>query len=199
MILLNKQKILSEIKSPSIRKKCHIEIFKSIPSTQDVLKNDARSIINICLAEQQTAGKGRMGRYWHSPFGENIYFSCVWKFRQPANELLGLSRIVGLSVISVLESLGIKNATIKWPNDILINQKKCAGILIETKSESKDASLAIIGIGMNVNMKSEENKIDQPWTSLFKETNHNHDRNYIIARLIEHLFKRLNQSEKLGE
>jgi BirA family biotin operon repressor/biotin-[acetyl-CoA-carboxylase] ligase len=190
--LLNKQKILDDIKNSVVKKKCHIEILGSTPSTNDYLKS-AETKTNICLAEKQTAGKGRLGRAWHSPSGENIYFSYRWQSTKKINELSGLSAVVGLSIIAALESLGIKNLKIKWPNDIFLNQKKIAGVLIEAVSDA-----IIIGIGINVNMKDDQNKIDQPWTSLLKETNQSYDRNKIIAQLIEKLFEQLNQFEKTG-
>ena len=117
----------------------------------------------VIVAEQQTAGRGRRGRAWVSP-GENLYYSLAITVGG-ARELEGLSLVVGLAVLRALESLGVRDAGLKWPNDLLQGGKKIAGILLELSGDPADLCHVVIGIGINVNMKTVTD-IGQPWTSL---------------------------------
>lgn len=181
----------------------NIEIFNEIPSTSDYLKTKKITPNNnkklyLCLAEQQTNGRGRLGRTWHSPFGSNIYFSCLWHFHKDISDLAGLSLVIGLALIRTLVELGISEGIkIKWPNDILWHQQKLAGVLIEINAETHGHSQVIIGVGLNVNMISAD-EINQPWTSLQQITGHYQDRNQIVALLIKHLADCLDQFMDLG-
>src|SRR3989338_4215433 len=103
LILLDEQKIKKNIKKASVT----ITILEKVRSTNDYLKNDSTkdSEIKICLAEMQTNGRGRLHRQWHSPFGQNIYFSCAYAFQKDMSELSGLSLVVGLAVCNAIESI----------------------------------------------------------------------------------------------
>lgn len=167
-----------------------LDIYRSVDSTNDVLKTklikDSR-LMHVCLAEEQTAGKGRLGRQWVSPFGANIYLSLLHHYSKDISELSGLSLIVGLSIINALVNYGIKTGLqIKWPNDILYEGKKLAGILIEIQAESHSTTRIIIGIGLNVNLITTK-EIDQPWTSVATILGGYHDRNKIISCLLTQL------------
>ena len=109
-------------------------MFAEIDSTNNFLKtlNEAA----LCIAEKQTLGKGRMGRIWHSPFGQNIYLSLSKVFYQDVSSLAGLSIAVSISCINAIkEFFGIENLfKIKWPNDGLYDDKKFMGILVEVLS-----------------------------------------------------------------
>jgi BirA family biotin operon repressor/biotin-[acetyl-CoA-carboxylase] ligase len=189
--LLNTIKIKKYLKNTS----WHIKIFKSIPSTIDYVKINATKTPQICLAEQQTAGKGRLGRTWHSPFGLNIYLSCLWNFNKDISEISGLSLVTSLATIKALTSY-TKSLKIKWPNDILYNNQKLAGVLIEINAESHGTSKAIISIGLNVNMTKAP--INQNWTSLINILNLPQDRNQIIGQFINQLFADLTKFENQG-
>ncbi len=200
-ILLDKELIRQKLNSKDIS----IQIFEDIASTHD-FKNFSpiNQTPSICLAEQQSQGKGRMGRSWHSPFGQNLYFSCFYVFEKSMSELSGLSLVVGLAVISTLKKYDCsKSPLIKWPNDIIYQNQKLAGILIETKMGTDGLCKTIISIGMNVNMiKEAENlpdkNISQPWTSLREIQGCYIDRNDLCAELINTLLEYLKQFEQSG-
>lgn len=175
--------------------KLNIDIFNSLTSTNEYLKKlPTDKYPSICLAEQQTQGKGRLGRNWYSPFAQNIYLSCRYLFASNLNELTGLSLIVALAVIEVIEKF-CPNCKIiaKWPNDIMYQDQKIAGILIDAQAEKKGCS-TIIGIGVNVNMVcAKKQQITQSWTSIAKILGHAVDRNEICVVLINTLLKYLQQ------
>lgn len=175
-----------------------IDIFESIASTKDYLRNN-KNAPRICLAEHQTQGKGRLGRAWHAPFGKNIYFSCLYSFQKELSELAGLSLVVSLAVLNAIKLSGLdKNIYVKWPNDILCDSKKMAGILIEVQAETNGACYGIISVGLNVNMIEDNHRISQSWTSMQKQLQKNVDRNMVCAHLINELFKYMQRFEQLG-
>ncbi len=181
LILLNARKI-----KQSAATDVPLEIFESIASTNDYLRgHSSKKPLMVCLAEQQTQGKGRLGRTWQSPFGLNLYFSCLYRFEKDVSELAGLSLVSGLAVAKTLNEFA-PGFTVKWPNDVFYQGDKIAGSLIEVQAESHGACYAVIGIGVNANMLQEEN-ITQPFTSLRKITGKMIDRNELCARLLKHL------------
>lgn len=121
----------------------------------------------ICLAEFQTAGRGRRGRTWVSPFGKNIYLSLVWTFDGGAAELEGLSLAVGVAIADGLKALGVEELQLKWPNDVLWQGQKLAGVLLEMTGDPAGVCQVVVGIGVNVLMPAAAaSEIDQPWTDL---------------------------------
>jgi BirA family biotin operon repressor/biotin-[acetyl-CoA-carboxylase] ligase len=178
-----------------------LDIFEIIDSTNTYLKkffHDAKP--RICIAEQQTKGKGRLQREWYSPFGKNIYLSCLFPFQQDVSQLSGLSLVVSLAIIETLKTYSLpKSALIKWPNDIMCTGKKLCGNLIELQAETNGACSAVIGIGLNVNLLSDEkHSISQPWTSLREIAGEYIDRNQLCAALINQLFLHLHQFSSHG-
>jgi BirA family biotin operon repressor/biotin-[acetyl-CoA-carboxylase] ligase len=157
----------------------------------------------VVLAEQQLAGRGRRGRQWHSPFGGNIYFSLGWESTQSLAALEGLSLVVGLKVAEVLESTGIKGLQLKWPNDVLWQGKKLAGVLIDVQGDPQGPVRVVIGIGLNVQMPQREGAcIDQHWVDcagiLGIQGLGIPSRNHLVAQLIEALLPALKDIEKKG-
>lgn len=150
------------------------------------------------MAEQQTSGKGRLNRTWHSPFGKNIYLSCLYPFQKDISELSGLSLVTSLAIIKTLKQWVKKGLFVKWPNDIICDHKKISGSLIEIQAESHGTCQAIIGIGINVNMMQDDQAITQPWTSLQKMLGHPVDRNELAANLINHLIDYMQQFNQHG-
>lgn len=189
-----------KIKKTFASEKIDINIFESIDSTNNYLISQCnKSGLKICLAEQQTHGKGRLNRTWYSPFGKNVYLSCLYSFQKDISELAGLSLVTSLAIITTLKSYGIhQNLFVKWPNDILYENKKLSGGLVEIKAESHGHSHAVIGIGINVNMLSDEHHISQAWTSLRKILGIYIDRNDLCGRLIANLLAYLREFEKQG-
>jgi BirA family biotin operon repressor/biotin-[acetyl-CoA-carboxylase] ligase len=141
-----------------------------------------------------------LGRAWHSPFGRNIYLSCLYPFQKDISELAGLSLVVSLAVLRTLAQFGIKDDIhVKWPNDIICQGKKISGTLIDVQAESHGASHAIIGMGINVNMLVDEQcQIPQGWTSMRRVSGIYLDRNRVCAALINHLLDYLHRFDRDG-
>ena len=192
---LDKEKILSKL-SNEFRSKVVLEVFDTISSTNDYLlkkeinKNKNKDI-KICIAEEQTKGRGRRGKSWISPKFKNIYFSLNSYLKK--EDLSGLSIAVALSVSKVLTKINVMSL-IKWPNDLLVGNNKICGILIETAKEG-ELTKVVIGIGINVNMEYSE-LIDQEWTSIKLEKKQSVDRNSIITEMINQLCITLNKFEQ---
>jgi len=120
----------------------------------------------VCMAERQTAGRGRRGRVWHSPYARNIYLSLSFNLQGGADSLDGLSLALGVAVAKCLSDQGVKGVGLKWPNDILVDGKKLAGILVELKGEAEQGWKVVAGLGLNVLMsESDGAEIDQAWVS----------------------------------
>lgn len=136
----------------------------------------------LVLAEQQTAGRGRRGRKWVSPFAQNVYYSLVLRIESGLRQLEGLSLVVGLAVMQALRESGVQGAALKWPNDVLVGQKKIAGILLELVGDPADICHVVLGIGINVNMQRAD-EVDQQWTSVQLQTGFPVNRNELVAQL----------------
>ncbi|NQD93912.1 bifunctional biotin--[acetyl-CoA-carboxylase] ligase/biotin operon repressor BirA [Pseudomonas sp. CrR25] len=142
----------------------------------------------IVLAERQTSGRGRRGRSWVSPFGENLYYSLALCVDGGMRQLEGLSLVVGLALLQALRIKGVVGAGLKWPNDVLVNGRKIAGILLELSGDPADVCQVVIGIGVNVNMSVvDRGAIDQPWTSMRTELGELTDRNGVVCELTRQL------------
>ena len=190
---LDKEKILSKL-SNEFRSKVVLEVFDTISSTNDYLlrkEKNKNKDIKICIAEEQTKGRGRRGKSWISPKFKNIYFSLNSYLKK--EDLSGLSIAVALSVSKVLTKINVMSL-IKWPNDLLVGNKKICGILIET-AKVGELTKVVIGIGINVNMENSE-LIDQEWTSIKLEKKETVDRNPIITEMINQLCSTLNKFEQ---
>lgn len=117
-------------------------------STNSVLLAQPPGVHPVLLAaEEQTAGRGRRGRRWHSAARGGITFSFALKVARPPRELAALSLVAGVAAARVLRALGA-SASLKWPNDLVVEGAKLGGILVETRAAGK-ASLAVIGVGLN--------------------------------------------------
>lgn len=174
------------------------KVFFELPSTNEYLLRETPVHGAVCLAEQQTAGRGRRGRVWSSPFAANIYLSVRWHFNQGVQALEGLSLAVGVAVARALESLGLQAVQLKWPNDILCNQKKLGGVLIEVGGDLNGDCAAIVGVGLNVAMPAESGAaIGQPWTDL-TGCGLKVSRNEVAARLMEELLSLLSGYQEMG-
>ncbi|MDH4233799.1 MAG: biotin--[acetyl-CoA-carboxylase] ligase [Gallionella sp.] len=122
---------------------------------------------SVLAVELQTAGRGRMGRNWHSSLGTALTFSLLWRFDCGLNGLSGLSLGVGVAVVRALKKLGAQDVKLKWPNDILTEQGKLAGVLIEAQGDMLGPSTVVIGIGLNCTMPASLlRQIDQPPSAL---------------------------------
>lgn len=159
--------------------------------------NSGVALPALVLAEQQTAGRGRRGRQWVSPFAENLYYSLALRMDGGTRRLDGLSLLVGLAVVDTLRELGIHNAGLKWPNDILVGSKKLAGVLLEVTGDPANVCHVVVGIGININMR-ESDSVDQAWTSLALELGHVQNRNMVACALSRTLSTYLAGHQKEG-
>ncbi|MCP4444331.1 MAG: biotin--[acetyl-CoA-carboxylase] ligase [Myxococcales bacterium] len=135
---------------------CKLRRLESCASTNDEAASWARDSRDpaphggVILAATQTAGRGRLGRVWHSPPGENLYFSCVLRPPLAPQRVPPLTLCAGLAVCEVVNSLGVA-ASIKWPNDVLVGGAKIAGVLTEMSTRSQSLDSVVVGVGLNVN------------------------------------------------
>lgn len=180
----------------------HIDILSEVDSTNTYLKRAAvggAPTGTACLAELQSAGRGRQGRSWVSPFGCNLYLSLLWRFGSGPTALAGLSLAVGVALARAIRTFVPRDVGLKWPNDLLWQGQKLAGILVEIAGESAGPSYAIIGVGINVRMpKLASDSIGQPWTDLYRITTKTPSRNVLAAAVLEQLAIALCEFEQQG-
>jgi len=179
-----------------------LSVYTEIDSTNaELLRRlqfDQAAMGSVVLAESQLAGRGRRGRNWVSPLGKNLNFSMSWSFNTGVASLDGLSLLVGLSLIESLRSLGLKDAQLKWPNDVLVGNKKLAGILLEITGDPTGLCHVVIGVGVNVHMKNTIDVIDQPWASVGHLLDGEVNRNDLVVSLVAELTSNLKQFEMHG-
>jgi BirA family biotin operon repressor/biotin-[acetyl-CoA-carboxylase] ligase len=123
-----------------------VRVVERCSSTNDVLLKTISEKPVLLVAEEQTAGRGRRGRRWHSAPGAGVTFSLGRRVRRPVRELAALSLVAGVAAVRALRALGVRAAGLKWPNDLVVDGAKLGGILVETRSQ---AAHAVIGIGIN--------------------------------------------------
>ncbi len=189
--LLDEPQIRAHLAAASAGQSNGIEIVTTVDSTNRYLRDRLSLPVSsghVVLAEQQTAGRGRRGRRWISPFGANIYLSMLQVFETDASQLAGLSLAVAVAVNRALIKLDARGTGLKWPNDIHWQGRKLSGILLEMQGETSGAWNVIIGIGLNIGMKSEAAEdIEQDWTELNSILAQRVDRNKMVALLIAEL------------
>lgn len=181
LVFLNAEEISLEAASSA----WPVHIYDSVDSTNaEALRLVESGCVPpfVVLAEQQTAGRGRRGRKWVSPYAQNLYYSLVLRIEGGLRQLEGLSLVVGLAVMQTLHELGVQGVALKWPNDVLVGNKKISGILLELVGDPGDICHVVLGIGINVNMQKAV-EVDQQWTSIQLEIGTPIDRNHLAARL----------------
>ena len=154
----------------------------------------------VCFAEFQSAGRGRRGRAWVSPFASNIYMSLGWSFAEWPQGFTALGMVAAIAAVRALKSLGVEGAGIKWPNDLVAGGRKLAGVLVDIQGEPPRATRAIVGVGLNVRMPAvAATEIDQPWMDLATLTEGDPpERNRLAAALIDSLFTALDEFAHAG-
>jgi BirA family biotin operon repressor/biotin-[acetyl-CoA-carboxylase] ligase len=131
----------------------HLEVHDEVDSTNSRLLAAGdlpAGRFDACLAEFQSAGRGRRGRDWLAPFGSGLCLSYAWLFREPPAELSSLSLAVGIAAIRALQVRGVGGVQLKWPNDLLAGERKLGGILCELRVEAAGPAYVVMGIGLNV-------------------------------------------------
>lgn len=171
-----------------------LDVLMQVSSTNDVaMKRAALASANgyVCLAEQQTEGRGRRGRTWASPFASNLYLSVVWEFLQGASQLEGLSLATGVAVAKALRALGLIDVRLKWPNDILYDEAKLGGILLEMTGDPAGRCQVVLGVGINHLISNwAAAQIDQAWTRV-EDIVPGVGRNALAASVVAELLKML--------
>lgn len=168
-----------------------IEVHDSVGSTNDVVREHevASALQGVAvLAEEQTQGRGRRGRRWHSPAGVNLYLSVGWRFHGPVEGLSGLSLAIGAMLAEAIARNYDVDLALKWPNDLYYDDRKLGGVLIELLGEQNGMIPVVAGIGLNVSMPVDDaDAIQRPWTDLSTALGVPVDRNLLAARLINQL------------
>ena len=187
--LLNESDILSKLSPQVADKLSSIQCLQEIDSTNhhaSTLTLPQAGQFSVVLAEMQTAGKGRRGRSWVSPYAANIYMSVLWPLQRPLHEAGTLSPLLAICMLQTLQRLGVEGLGLKWPNDIYCQNKKLAGLLIECSGEISGGCKMIIGMGVNVLMSQYKKiDIDQEWTDISSNTpDWNDSRNQVAANLL---------------
>lgn len=166
-----------------------VRYFREVDSTNITACRLAREGApegTVVVADAQGKGKGRLNRVWQSPPGRNLYVSIILRPHIAPPAAPQLTLVAGVAVAEQLTACGLKDVTIKWPNDVLISGKKVCGILTEMNSSARGVDFIILGIGLNVNMNREdfEPALGNIATSLQIETGKTHDRIDIISGLL---------------
>ncbi len=177
-----------------------VTVLPVIDSTNQYLLDRISSLNSgdCCVAEYQQAGRGRRGRKWFSPFGANLYLSMFWRLEQGPAAAIGLSLVIGIVMAEVLHDLGADKVRVKWPNDLYLNDRKLAGILVELTGKTGDAAQIVIGAGLNMVMRQvQADIVNQGWITL-QEASITIDRNTLAVRLIKELRDALTLFEQDG-
>jgi len=198
--LLSEEKIASHIEPSNIVAK--VEVHNVIDSTNSYLMRrlpNQNTPGQVCIAEYQSAGRGRRGRQWISPFGSHIYMSMYWSLEQGMSSAMGLSVVAALAVSDAIKTLYKTDVELKWPNDIYFKGVKLAGILIDLEGQAMEPCHCVIGVGLNINMPAKSAElVDQPWTDLSSAIGVEIDRNILAASIISALIKRLEVHSETG-
>lgn len=174
--------------------------FKEIDSTQNYLKKHYKSLPNLTFifSDYQSVGRGRRGREWVSNKGDNLLFSILIKDKNLVSKFDSLSIISALLVKELLSRYGIKNIEIKWPNDVYIDSKKAAGILLEGVNKNNKLDAVIIGIGINVNQTDFVDGLRINPTSIKLILNKDIDMSFLRKKIYKDFSKRLSKIDGIN-
>ena len=210
--LLDRARILGTMEAAAVPPPAGLEILDEIDSTNRYLLEKVRAGLpagHACLAECQTAGRGRRGRAWASPYGRNVYLSLSWEFHGDARMLSGLGVAYAVAVCRALKAAGLTGIGLKWPNDILWQGCKLGGVLLEVADAKARPCRGVAGVGLNVSLPaSAAQSIDQPWTDLRTALAANGggkcalggevSRNQFASSLLAHLLAAMTEFQAVG-
>lgn len=194
--LLSRQAIGAGLRADVAARVATMEVLPEVDSTnlqllRQVQAGDVEAdpeLLRVCLAERQSAGRGRRGRGWVSPFGSNIYLSLLATFEGGAAALGGLSLAVGVAVAQTLQAHGLGGVGLKWPNDLLCDGRKIGGVLLEVSGDLQSRCHVVIGVGLNLRARGEAMRdVTQPWTDLAAYGIAPQTRNALVAALLNAL------------
>jgi BirA family biotin operon repressor/biotin-[acetyl-CoA-carboxylase] ligase len=195
---LTREAVLACLRTQSLGR--GLQILEETTSTNSEAANLAQLGIEhgtVVVAERQTEGKGRLGRTWHSPAGGNLYCSVILKASTPRNQPpAGLSLIPLVAAVAIARAVQTVTALqpmVKWPNDLLVRQRKVGGVLCESGVAGRQHLYVIVGIGLNVNVPRERfpEALREGATSLLSEAGHSVDRAALLASLLFELEQRV--------
>jgi BirA family transcriptional regulator, biotin operon repressor / biotin---[acetyl-CoA-carboxylase] ligase len=186
------QLIRKHLKTPGVSR--DIRVLANVTSTNAALRDLAKAGApegTAVIADEQTAGRGRLGQPWFSPPGVNLYASVLFRPAIPPREIAGFSFVASVAVADAIEAQGL-DATIKWPNDVLINRKKVAGTLVESGMIGDRVDYVILGVGVNVNVTHGALRaalgLSAPAAGSIREAaGHEIDRNVFAAAVLDNL------------
>lgn len=185
---LNINAIKNHLNTELIGKK--LIVLDSVASTNDYLKNLGLEGVEsgtLVVAREQTKGKGRLGRVWQTSKDDGLACSFLLRPQLAPSEIVGITPLVGLAVCKALRDYTKLDCKIKWPNDIIIGNKKLVGILTELSADFFTVEYTVTGIGINVNNKHFQNEIAHKATSLFIQTGTQIDSNELLAVVIKYI------------
>ncbi len=199
---LRVDRIRAALKSGTAAQLQSLEVFREIDSTSDYLKRTApehgSAGVRACLAEWQSAGRGRRGRRWVSPYGSNLYLSLAVPMDEFGIQSGGLSLVAAIATVRALQDCGVEGLGLKWPNDIFYQQRKLAGILLDLSGEGGGRYQVVIGIGINMQVPdSAAEEIDQPWADL-SQCSARIDRNRLAGAVLESLLSAIETFNEQG-
>jgi BirA family biotin operon repressor/biotin-[acetyl-CoA-carboxylase] ligase len=199
---LNAALIRNTISDPVSARLDGVEVFREIDSTSDYLKRSQaqqhppRS--RVCVAEWQSAGRGRRGRRWVSPYGASLYLSLGLQLNEATLRSGGLSLVAAIAVLRALCDSGVEGLGLKWPNDIYYQQRKLACVLLDLSGESGGPYHVVIGVGINLRLpEAAAREIDQPWADLSR-CGCEIDRNRLAGAIVTRLMQAIDVFDKQG-
>ena len=205
---LDAERILADL-TPEVQTRLRkLTLLQKVESTNSALARMPAPELHAhaLLAECQTSGRGRRQRTWYSPAGGNIYLSLGWRFEDSDLPLATLPLVTAICICNALAGCGLSGHGIKWPNDILVDDEKLAGILVEMQSAGNGPAAAVIGAGINVSMPARAGDdigsvIDRPWTDLASQLPADTpmpSRNRLVALVLGELLPALELFEDAG-
>ena len=165
-----------------------VHVRFAVDSTNTVLAERLRegaAAPELCTAEIQTAGRGRYGRRWISGLGQSLMLSVSWRFAMRSSALSSLSLAVGVALAEALSASGFKGVMLKWPNDLVVGDRKVAGILVEVGGDRRrgHSAACVVGVGFNLDLaRTSSGHIDRPWTDFARAFGRLPGRNVLAAR-----------------
>jgi len=201
--LLKAQALQEHLCDASLKLISQIEIKFQLSSTNSYLMSlvraEPQSSGVACFAEMQSTGRGRRGKAWVSPVGENVYLSILWRFQQTPDDFACLGLAMAVAVARGVKRIGLDSVRIKWPNDIYLNGRKAGGILLEMSGEPQGPCSVVVGVGLNVSMNSLLSRyIDQAWTSLERHSDGYVSRNKVAGIVLSELMLALKSFHASG-
>ena len=185
--LLDPERILQSV--PRLQPDA-VHVRFAVDSTNTVLAgrlSEGAAAPELCTAEIQTTGRGRRGRPWISGLGQSLVLSVSWRYTTRPDGLSGLSLAAGVVLVEALAAGGFEGVMLKWPNDLVIDDCKLAGILVEASHQRLGSAVCVVGVGINLDLATglaqmDPGRIDQPWTDFARAFGRVPARNALAAR-----------------